>query len=109
MPTAPDPLVAASERFALGRPRFAPVDASDSASSLRPFGLRFATAPLPAPGLDQADWSICPDRQIAIHPNGADILDMTQRTTGPSGDGNSGGGAEEWGPDNHHDDGGIPA
>lgn len=97
-----------SERFALSRPRLAAVDASSSASSVRPFGLRFVTTPQPMADPVTADWWLCPDRQILVGHDGADILDMTMKSTGPSGDGSSGGGAEEWGPD-HHDDGDLPA
>jgi putative ATP-grasp target RiPP len=104
-----DPLVEMSERFALGRPRFAAtVAASDLASAVRPFGLRFAAAPQPITEPDAVDWRLCPDRQILVGRGGTDIVDMTQNTTGPSGDGSSGGGAEEWGPD-HHDDEDLPA
>jgi putative ATP-grasp target RiPP len=59
--------------------------------------------------LDVSGWRLCPDRQIAVTPNGSpEIMDMTMKTTGPSPDGGGSTGGEEWGPDHHHDDG-IPA
>lgn len=104
-----DPVVDPSERFALGRPRTARPDTTSRPSAARPFGLRFASALEPVAALGLAGWRLCPDRQIVVTADGLPgIVDMTMSTSGPSGDGSSGGGAEEWGPD-HHDDEALPA
>lgn len=109
MATTIDPIVDTSERFALGRQRSARPDTTSRPSTVRPFGLRFATALEPATGPGFDGWRLCPVRQIAVPADGQPgIVDMTMNTSGPSGDGSSGGGAEEWGPD-HHDDEELPA
>jgi putative ATP-grasp target RiPP len=109
MLATPDPLADPLERFALGRPRNTPPDDGDQPSPVRPFGLRFGTVLQPVTDLDLTDWRLCPHRQVAVTPDGIpEVMDMTMNTSGPSGDGSSGGGAEEWGPD-HHDDDRLPA
>ena len=98
-----EPLVTTSERFALGRLRYAPVRSDEPASAVgvRPFGLRFAAPPSPGVAVPGGQYSA--DRQLAIMPDGQPwylhIADMTMRTTGPSPDGGGSMGGEEYTPD----------
>lgn len=110
--TRDDPLTTASERFALGRPRFDPVASNEPASpvDVRPFGLRFAAVPQPSAG-PMPPWRYCPERQLAVTPEGApwyrDIVDMTMKTSGASPDGGGSTGGEEFTPDFLSDE--VPA
>lgn len=98
-----DPLMPVSGRFALGRARTNPPASAESPSTsgVRPFGLRFAKPGSTGDELLPA-VTLCPERQIALLPDGTPlhhrIDDMTKPSTGPHPDG-SGSGQEEWTPD----------
>jgi len=109
-----DPLSTGVERLPLACPRFGEANYCEPASTegLRPFGLRFAVPPTGrVEGLPP--WRYCPERQIALTPDGQQwhrsLADMTMRTTGPSPDGGGSTGNEEWTPDFAPDEPTVPA